>query len=141
VYEKDYILRVIDQMGVLLRAMLNEIRAAHGQSALELSREALQLLLGLPPTVAETLTFEGYLALLSPGGIFDAERGRLVAEVLVRRVEALTLDGETAQAARERDKAVRLLDVLDAEGGPEDVAEAAALRAELDEPAPGLDDD
>jgi Tfp pilus assembly protein FimV len=130
-YENDYILRVIGQMGVMLRAMLNEMRTSETEELFETSREALQLLLGLPPTVAETLTPDGYVAMLSAGGVFDTKRGRLVAEVLVRRAQAARLRGEQERSDRERAKAERLIALVLEGGDDDDRAEAEALAEEL----------
>jgi hypothetical protein len=111
VYETDYILRIIQQMGAILRRMIEELRGEHPGEVFETSREALQLLLGLPPSLADSLTTEGIVALLSPGGMFDPERGRLVAEVFVRRAQAGALAGLAESVAADSAKARRLIDL------------------------------
>jgi hypothetical protein len=131
VYETDYILRIIQQMGAILRRMMEQVREEEPGEVYETSREALQLLLGLPPTLAGSLTAEGLVALLSPGGMFDPERGRLAAEVFVRRVQAGLLAGLPESVAADRVKAQRLIDLTLEYGGDEDVAEARALAIEL----------
>jgi hypothetical protein len=131
VYETDYILRIIQQMGAILRRMTEELRGEQPGEVYATSREALQLLLGLPPTLADTLTADGLVALLSPGGMFDPERGRLAAEVFVRRVQAGMLAGLTASVAVDRVKAQRLIELTLEHGTSEDVAEARALAIEL----------
>lgn len=133
VYEDDYILRVIDQMGILLRAMLNEVRLNKTEQVYKTSQDSLQLLLGLPTSVAETLTADGYVAMLSVGGGFDTKRGRLTAEVLLRRAQAAELAGEHERSVAERVKAERLITLVLADGDDDDRAEAAALAAELAE--------
>lgn len=132
-YEDDYILRVIDQMGILLRAMLNEVRLNKTEQVYKTSQDSLQLLLGLPTSVAETLTADGYVAMLSVGGGFDTKRGRLTAEVLLRRAQAAELAGEHERSVAERVKAERLITLVLADGDDDDRAEAAALAAELAE--------
>jgi len=131
VYETDYILRIIQQMGAILRRMMEQVRDEEPGEVYESSREALQLLLGLPPTLADSLTADGLVALLSPGGMFDPERGRLAAEVFVRRVQAGLLAGLPESAAADRVKAQRLIGLTLEHGGEEDVAEARALAVEL----------
>jgi hypothetical protein len=133
VYETDYILRIIQQMGAILRRMMEQVRDEEPGEVYETSREALQLLLGLPPTLADSLTADGLVALLSPGGIFDPERGRLAAEVFVRRVQAGLLAGLPESAAADRVKARRLIGLTLEHGNEEDVAEARALALELEE--------
>ena len=131
VYETDYILRIIQQMGAILRRMMEEMRGERPGEVYDTSREALQLLLGIPPTLTDALTAEGLVALLSPGGIFDPERGRLAAEVFVRRAQAGALLGDEAGAAVDRAKAVRLIALTIEHGNDDDVDEARALAAEL----------
>ena len=130
-YETDYILRIIQQMGAILRRMMEEMRGERPGEVYDTSREALQLLLGIPPTLTDSLTAEGLVALLSPGGMFDPERGRLAAEVFVRRAQAGTLLGDEAGVAVDRAKALRLISLTIANGNDEDVDEARALAEEL----------
>lgn len=134
-YEEDYILRVIDQMGIMLRAMLSEVRQKKTEQVYETSRESMQVLLGLPPTVAETLTADGFVAMLSVGGEFDTKRGRLVAEVLTRRAQAAARSGDAEVAASEAVKATRLIALVIEAGDDDDVAEARALAEQLRDPA------
>lgn len=131
-YETDYILRIIQQMGAILRRMIEQMRGEHPGEVFETSREALQLLLGLPPALADSLTVEGLVALLSPGAMFDPERGRLVAEVFVRRAQAGALAGLAQSVAADRAKALRLIALTIEHGNDEDAAEARALAAELE---------
>jgi len=131
VYETDYILRIIQQMGAILRRMMEEMRGERPGEVYDTSREALQLLLGIPPTLTDALTAEGLVALLSPGGMFDPERGRLAAEVFVRRAQAGALLGDEAGAAVNRTKALRLIALTIEHGNDEDVEEARALAEEL----------
>ena len=130
-YETDYILRVIQQMGAILRRMMEEMRGERPGEVYDTSREALQLLLGIPPTLTDSLTTEGLVALLSPGGMFDPERGRLAAEVFVRRAQAGALLGDAAGAAVDRAKALRLIALTIDNGNDEDVEEARVLAQEL----------
>jgi len=131
-YETDYILRIIQQVGAILRRMIEQMRGEHPGEVFETSREALQLLLGLPPSLADSLTADGLVALLSPGGMFDPERGRLVAEVFVRRAQAGVLAGLAESVAVDRAKALRLIALTIEYGNDEDAAEAHALAAELE---------
>ena len=130
-YETDYILRIIQQMGAILRRMMEEMRGERPGEVYDTSREALQLLLGIPPTLTDSLTAEGLVALLSPGGMFDPERGRLAAEIFVRRAQAGTLLGDEAGVAVDRAKALRLIALTIDNGNDDDVDEARALAEEL----------
>jgi hypothetical protein len=133
VYEKDYILRIIEQAGVMLRAMVSALREHHPEEVEEMSREALTLVLGIPPALADSLTPGGLITLLSAGGVFDAKRGRIAAEVYVRRVQAGRLTGIAGAGEADLGKALRLIGAVVQTGDPDDVAEARALLAELDE--------
>jgi hypothetical protein len=132
VYQKDYILRIIEQMGALLRAMVSGIREQRPQDVREASREALTLLLGLPPEVTDSLTPDGLVTVLSVGGRFESTRGVLAAEVYVRRAQADTIAGLSESAIRDRARAARLLEEVVAGGTDDDVARARELTAELE---------
>lgn len=131
-YENDYIMRVIMQIGAMLRAMLSGNEEQHPEEVLETSGKALQLLLGLPPTTADSLTPEGLVALLSTEGAFDAKRGRLAAEVFVRRVQAGAMMPDRKRTVVDRRKAALLITLTIENGDEEDVAEARALAKELE---------
>jgi hypothetical protein len=131
VYETDYILRIIQQMGAILRRMMEEMRGERPGEVYDTSRDALRLLLGIPPTLTDSLTADGLVALLSPGGMFDPERGRLAAEVFVRRAQAGALVGDEVSAAADRAKAHRLIALTIERGNDEDAEQARALAGEL----------
>jgi hypothetical protein len=131
VYESDYIMRIIQQMGVMLRAMKNALAEQQPKDVTDMSREALQLLLGIEPTLAESLTTEGLVALLSAGGAFDAKRGRLAAEVYVLRVQAAASLGDFEGASADFAKAERLIALVLEHGDLDDGTEATALVDEL----------
>jgi hypothetical protein len=137
VYEKDYILRVIQQAGIFLRAMLAELREHRPDDVRETSREALMLLLGVPAELSDSLTPDGLVTLLSAGGRFESKRGVLAAEVFVRRAQADAMAGLAESGVADRARAVRLIDATLREGDEQDVATARALREELDCGEPG----
>jgi PAS domain S-box-containing protein/putative nucleotidyltransferase with HDIG domain len=132
VYEKDYILRVIEQMGTFLRAMLTELKEHRPEDVRETSREALTLLLGLPPDVTDSLTPDGLITLLSVGGRFESSRGLLAAEVFVRRAQADEAAGLPESGTADRIRARRLLGAVVTAGDAQDVARASELLRELD---------
>ena len=136
VYEQDYILRIIHQAGEMLRAMLVALREHRPDDVVDQSQEALTLLLGLPPAISETLSPSGLMTLLSVGGSFDAKRGRLAAEVYVRRVQADRMTGLSESGEADLAKAIRLIGAVIASGDADDAAEARALLAELEDHDP-----
>ena len=135
-FENDYIMRIIAQVVAMVRAMLAKLALGEGEATLETSSDALQLLLGLPPGLADSLTADGFVALLSTSGAFDPKRGRLTAEVLVLRARANEVSADATRAAAERQKAERVIALVLEHGDDEDRAEAAALLEQLgDSPA------
>jgi hypothetical protein len=136
VYEEDYLLRIIKQMGAFLRAMLGALREHRPEEVRETSDEALTLLLGVPPALAGSLTPDGLVTLLSVGGRFEIQRGVLAAEVYVRRVQADRMSGLAESAAFDEARARRLIGEVIAQGGDENVERARALLEELDGPVP-----
>jgi hypothetical protein len=132
VYEKDYLLRIIQQMGVFLRAMLAALREHRPDDVRETAGESLILLLGIPPALSDSLTPDGLVTVLSVGGRFEVKRAAMTAEVYVRRAQADDMSGLAESAAADRARARRLLAVVVAEGGDEDVVTARALLEELD---------
>lgn len=135
-YEKDYILRIIHQAGEMLRALMAAIREQRPDDVFDEAQDALTLILGLPPAIWETLAPSGLITLLSVGGVFDAKRGRLAAEVYVRRVQADRMTGLTESGEADLAKALRLIGAVIDSGDADDAAEARALLAELDERVP-----
>jgi FimV-like protein len=131
VYEEDYLLRIIQQAGVFLRAMLAAQRDHRPDEVRETSREALTLLLGVSPALTDSLTPDGLVTLLSVGGRFEIVRGVLAAEVFVRRALADRMSGLPESAAADEGRARRLLDEVIGEGGDENVERARALLSEL----------
>lgn len=130
-YEKDYILRIIQQMGAFIRAMLDAVREHRPEDVRETSREALTLLLGLPPEVTDSLTPDGLVTILSVGGRLETTRALLAAEVFVLRAKADDLEALAAAASADRSRARRLIDEVIAAGG-EDAARARELLRELE---------
>lgn len=131
-YEKDYILRIIEGVGVALQAMLVGLREHRPDDVLTESQEALTLIFGMPAHLTDALTPAGLVTLLSAGGGFDSERGRLAAEVFVRRVQAQRVSGLPESAEADLAKALRLISAVTEFGDEEQIAEARALLADLE---------
>lgn len=130
-YEEDYIIRMIQGMGALLRAMAAALREHRPQAALEASEEALQLATGLPASLADTLTLDSLLRMMTTAGVPDPKRLLLAAEVFVRRSQAYQELSQQAKASAERERARALLALVREHGGRPDVEAADALEAEL----------
>jgi hypothetical protein len=108
VYQSDYILRMIAQMGGLLRRAIAELRTDPAE-ALRLAEEAVRASsdAGLP--LIDALSSEGLVAYVSAGGDVDAARAVVLARALNARADALAAGGNVARAAEQRAKADALL--------------------------------
>ncbi len=111
-YQSDWLLRQIEQMGDVLRRLVAALREHRPEDAIELAREAAGDLLETDPDLIDALSGEGLVALLSAGGSIDTFRAHMLGELLVARAEALAMAGLPDAAAAERVRARVLLDAL-----------------------------
>jgi hypothetical protein len=112
VYQTDYILRLIEQIGTLLRRMLDALRQVKPEEALQLAEEAAGAVADAPLPLIDALGPEGLVQYLSAGGELDIDRAILLGRVLLARAEAIeSAGGEGAQARADgqREKASALL--------------------------------
>ncbi len=132
-FQSDYILRVIEQLGVLVRAMLDALREARPEEALRLSEEALGLGLGLDADVALALTGEGLLSFMGAGGEIDPTQALMVGESLFVRARAWALAGDPQRQRTETERARVVLEAVRASGADEQSVRATELLAALDD--------
>ena len=111
-YQTDWLLRQIEQMGDVLRRLIAALREHRPADAIALSHDAVAELLGTDDDVLDALSGEGLVTLLSAGGALDTFRAHMLAELLVARADALTMQGNTAGAAAERQRARVLLEAV-----------------------------
>jgi hypothetical protein len=109
-YQSDYILRLIEQMGVLIRRALELERTGGSEQAYELAEQALGLALDIDPQTAYQLSPESLAALLELSNQDDRVLA-LVAEALEIQAESLEADAElmASEARRRQARAVRAL--------------------------------
>lgn len=112
VFQRDYLMRLIEQLGTMLRAMSGHVEVLENDEALETSREGLSLLFRLPTGMVESMTPDGLVAMLSAGGGLDAERALLTADVFALRAKAQAQAGNSTAAISDAARARRLVDVL-----------------------------
>lgn len=108
-YQTDWLLRQIEQMGDVMRRLIAALREHRPADAIQLTREAVGELLDTDPTLVDVLTGDGLVTLLSAGGPVDAFRAHMLAELLMARADAFGQLGQAADAARERQRAAALL--------------------------------
>lgn len=111
-YQSDWLLRQIEQMGDVLRRLVAAMREHRPEEAVALSREAVRELLDTDPGLIDALSGDGLVAMLSAGGVLDTFRAHMLAEVLMARAEALVMQGHVAEAAAERARARLLLEAV-----------------------------
>jgi len=126
-YESDYILRVINLMGIAFRRMLDAIAEQRSDDALEVARQAMEELMGASAGALDRLSGEGLLTLLSAGGELDVFHGRLLAELLLHRALAYEEGGAPERAAAERERAQVLFTALPPED-PDDDSQGGTTR-------------
>lgn len=111
-YQTDWLLRQIEQMGAVLRRLVAALRERRPDDVITLSREAMTDLLGSDADMIDALSGEGVVTLLSAGGELDTFRAHMLAELLIARADALAMLGRPADAAAERQRARVLLEAV-----------------------------
>lgn len=136
-YQRDYILRLIEQAGAALRRLLAEIREQRPEEALETADAAVALVLDTSSELASSLTDEGLVVFLSAGGGVDVERAVMLAELLAGRADAFEAAGRPAEAGESRRRAAALLSAAVAEAGEEAVEQLRTALRDGGDPAIG----
>ena len=130
-YERDYILRLITQVGRMLQAMLHAIREQRPDDALETAREAVEALLDTDVALADAMTGEGMATFLAAGGRTDVLRSRMLGEVLSARADAYDALGRDVAAADERERARVVLEAARADADGEEAERIGVLLEQL----------
>ncbi|MDF1542844.1 MAG: hypothetical protein RQ731_05470 [Anaerosomatales bacterium] len=139
-YERDYILRLIMQVGRMLTAMLHAIREQRPDDALETAREAVAALLDTDIALADAMTGEGLVAFLAAGGRTDVLRSRMLGELLMARADAYAAVGCEGSAMAERARARTVLEAAALEADGEEADRISELLEQLGwEPRRGQD--
>ncbi|SFM07123.1 hypothetical protein SAMN03159341_115103 [Paenibacillus sp. 1_12] len=81
-YQRDYMMRMIEQFTVTLGQVLFQRRNQRFAEAMELLTQAMKQLLGLNSKMVLALSVKDLLALLSTQGEFDAGKGLLLSDML-----------------------------------------------------------
>jgi hypothetical protein len=109
-YQSDYVLRLIEQMGGLIRRATEQMRSGGAEEPYELADQAIGLALDIDPAVASRLSPQSLVSLLELSNLDDRVIV-LVAEALELEAEVLQSSGEmiAADVRREQASAVRSL--------------------------------
>ncbi len=130
VYEQDYILRLIQRVGVFLRAVVSALREHRPEDALQLSEEALHHITGLSGDTATQTSAGNLLLILSAGGSLDVKRALLLAEVFAERAKAFEQAEDEGAAEAERAKANALARAAAEAAGDSDDGDRARMLLE-----------
>jgi len=114
-YQSDYILRLIEQMGSLIRRALEAERGGGGGArSYELAEEAIGLALDIDPATAARLSPESFAALLELSNLDDRVVS-MIAEALDVESDALEASGELGEARLRREQSTAARELIDRE--------------------------
>ena len=109
-YQSDYVLRLIEQMGELVRRAMAKLGEGAADEPCEVAGQAIGLSLGMDPAVASRLSSQSLVSLLELSSL-DDQVINLLAQAIELEAEALQRGGEMIGAGvrREQASAVRSL--------------------------------
>jgi hypothetical protein len=103
-YQSDYILRLIEQMGGLIRRATEKMRTGGAEEPYELADQAIGLALDMDPSIASRLSPQSLASLLELGNL-DDRVVELVAQAIELEADVLQSGGELIAADVRRDQA------------------------------------
>lgn len=111
-YQSDYILRLIEQMGGLIRRALERLRLGEHAESYELTRQAISLALDMDPELVSRLSPASLRSLIEMANL-DDRVVTLVADAF--ELEALVLErsGDMMEAETMRQQAAIVRGMLD----------------------------
>jgi hypothetical protein len=111
-YQSDYVLRLIEQMGGLVRRALEVLKLGSDEESYELAEQAIGLALDIDPSLAARLAPQSLASLLEMNNLDDRVI-QLVGEALLVQARALESAGEIIEAGVRRDQSAAVLALLD----------------------------
>lgn len=111
-YQSDYVLRLIEQMGGLVRRALQSLREGSDEESYDLADEAIGLALDMDPSLVARLSPHSLTALLDMNNLDDRVI-ELVGEALLVQADALESSGELVEARVRREQSAAVLALLD----------------------------
>lgn len=113
-YESDYVMRLIEQMGALIRIAFQRMREDSGiESPYDYTQQAIGIALDIDPDLAVRLSPQSLASLVELGNL-DDRVVRLVAEALTLEGEYFDHQGEIMEGDVRRQQARAVLALLDA---------------------------
>jgi len=111
-YQNDYVLRLIEQMGALIRRAMEQSRTGGSEETYELAEQALGLALDMDPRIAARLSPQSLASMLELSSLDDRVL-ELVAQALEVEAEAREFDGGVVEARLRRDQAAAVRGLVD----------------------------
>lgn len=111
-YQSDYVMRLIEQMGGMVRKALEMIRLGSDEEPYELTEQAIGLALDLDPDVAARLSPQSLASLLEMQNLDDRVI-ELVAQALELQREVLERNGDMIAAGVRAEQAHAVRALLD----------------------------
>ena len=112
-YQKDHVLRIIEQMGAALRdASRRFSEGAPADESIEATNEAIGLVVELPPEVFLQMSPQSMVSLLEMFASDDRVYSN-VANALLLQAEVLQAEGSLIEAGVRREQAAAVLDFID----------------------------
>lgn len=113
-YQSDYILRLIEQVGGLMRRALEMFRIGSDEEPYELTEEAVGLVLDMDPDIAVRLSPQSLASIVEMRNLDDRVI-ELVADALELQQAVLERNGEIVRAAVRYEQAAAVRALLDPE--------------------------
>jgi hypothetical protein len=111
-YQSDYVSRLVEQMGGLVRRALAMLREGSDEEPYELAEQAIELALDMDPNLVVRLSPQSLSSLLEMNNL-DERVIQLVGEALTVQADALELGGELVAARVRREQSTAVLALLD----------------------------
>ena len=111
-YQSDYVLRLIEQMGALIRKAMEKERLGGDSEIYALAEQAIGLALDIDPAVVARLSPASLASMLELSNLDDRVI-ELVAEALEIQAGSLEIDGEVLNGERKREQAKAVRGLLD----------------------------
>lgn len=110
-YQTDYILRLIEQMGDLVRRALAQTRAGGAEEPYELADRAIALALDMDPELIARLSPQSLASLIDINNL-DERVIELMAQAMDLEAEILQGQGELVASVQRRDQAAAVRALL-----------------------------
>ncbi len=130
-YQQDYILRLIENVGVMLQRIMDLMQRGKAAEALVTTDEAVGILVGVDSPVVDSMTVSSVATFLMVGAELDVPRCILLARLWAERAEALEVEGDAEGGRRQRVRAAELLRLATDEARGEEAEEIRTALAEI----------